>query len=142
MAELLVRVHDKVGADLYRDCQCTKRGDVIVVCPDGHVWGEQEKRQPFWRILRFPRVAVSQASTWLSEEPDIDPRQPSRTRRRRLFRINLDALPVSIQPYLADDRRSAPSAALQLRLADLEAVIERKAPILDPAILGEPRHVL
>lgn len=90
MAELLVRVVDKVGADIYQDAQLTKRGDVIAVCEDGAPWGTEDLANPEWRIVRVPGVAAERFMGLLTPELPIDPEQPSRTLQRRAFRLDLD----------------------------------------------------
>ena len=55
MSELLVRVHDKINEDFYLNCQCTKRGDVIVARPDGWPWGKEELANPDWRNRKPPQ---------------------------------------------------------------------------------------
>ena len=56
MAELLVRVVDKTNDDKKLDAQCSKRGDVIVVQPDGWPWGREELKSEVWRIVKLPGV--------------------------------------------------------------------------------------
>ena len=58
MAEMLVRVVDKIGADVYKNAQCTKRGDVIVAQADGWGWGTQEQVNPHYRIVKLPGDAL------------------------------------------------------------------------------------
>lgn len=51
-SELLVRVVDKTNAtDIYKDCQLTKEGMVIVVEPDGWKWSKKELTNPEWRVV-------------------------------------------------------------------------------------------
>lgn len=47
MAELLVKAVDAVHADAVKDARGSyKRGDVVVVMPDGHTWGREELLAP------------------------------------------------------------------------------------------------
>ncbi len=42
MAELLIRLRDNTHTDPAKDRMCYKRGDIVVVMPDGHQWGRAE----------------------------------------------------------------------------------------------------
>ncbi len=122
MCELLVRVNDKVNRDdFYLNCGCTKRGDVIVACPDGWNWGKQELINSDWTILKFPKIPVSVAESFLGPEVNIDSTQPSKTLQPRAVKINLDLLPQDVTVMAS---------------ADLLALKVIKAPIPDPAIIG------
>jgi len=50
MAELLVMNVDNVGRTPEKTALLYKRGDVVVVMPDGHVWGAKES-PPTFRIV-------------------------------------------------------------------------------------------
>jgi len=90
MAELLVRIADKVNEDFYLNLQCTKRGDVIVVCPDGWPWGREEVNAPHWTIIKLPGVPVEEVEHLVSPEPQTDPHNPSKTLQRRMWKLDLD----------------------------------------------------
>jgi hypothetical protein len=113
MAELLVRVVDKVNkASARLDAQCTKRGDVIAVQPDGWTWGKQELVNPEWRILCVPGLTVNEASPWLA--PQL-PEAPDDTRPlyRRAFHLDLQASTFDgLRAWLDDGTRAAPLALL------------------------------
>jgi len=118
MAELLVRIVDKVNPDFYLNCGCTKRGHVIAAHPDGWAWGREERANPEWRILMVPDLSLNDVSVFLAPERNVNPRHPSRTLQRRAFKIDLDALPSTL------------TAA---------AVLAAKVPcppIADPAVVG------
>lgn len=140
MAELLVRVRDKVNVtDFYADCKCTKRGDVIVVCPDGWPWGDQELTRPEYRLVRLQGVGVAAVTPYLAPELDIDPTHPSRTLQRRLYKIDFSNLtiPTAFKTFVADDTRTTPMFVVPAaQVATIQAAIVQKAPIPDPAILG------
>ena len=144
MAELLVRVNDKINTDFYLNCQCTKRGDVIVVQGDGWAWGKEELKNPDWRIIKLPGVTVSAASVFLAPELPVDPLNPSKTLQRRIFKINLDdpSIPAAVAAVLADNKRTVPTitaAAVSFNLAALKVA---KPSIADPAIIGSPTTVI
>lgn len=90
MCELLVRTVDKTNDDPYLDAQLTKRGDVVVIVPDGHEWSEAERSNPHWRILKFPGVPESDLASLTAPEPETNPSKPNRMRQRRNWRLDLD----------------------------------------------------
>jgi hypothetical protein len=141
MAELLVRVTDKVNPDdFYLNTKCTKRGDVIVVQPDGWAWGAMELSAPFWRIIKHSDLTVTEARALLAPELDTDPQHPSRTLQRRKFWLNLfkDAFPVALKNWLADDTRAVPMLDLTpvFSLTNFRGLKEEKPPIDDPNVIG------
>jgi hypothetical protein len=138
MCEVLVRVRDKVNEDFYRDTKCTKRGDVIVVAPDGWPWGNDELTLPFWRIVKLPNISVSEASTLLAPEVDTDPANPSKTLQRRAFKLDLSNvnLPQAVIDFLKDGTRSSPSITLNVGVAGFRALKVQKQPVADPAVIG------
>lgn len=135
MAELLIRVKDKVGATALLDSKCTKRGDVIVVQEDGWPWGKDERELPFYRILQLPNITVNQASTMLAHELDTDPQHPSRTLQRRMFKLDLSnvTIPAALKNYVQDDTRASPAFSSNVGVAFFQGLIVRKTPIADPA---------
>lgn len=117
MVEMLIRVEDKRNLDdPEMDAKLTKRGDVIVVMPDGWNWGRAELSAPFWRIVRVP-LTMDEANAMLGEQKDTDPLNPSRVLRRRAFKYDLDAI----------------MAALPRGARDAFDDVERKTPIIDAA---------
>lgn len=87
MAELLIRVVDKVNDDPEKNAQCSKAGDVIVVCPDGWPWSAAERTEPFWRVVRVP-LLQTEIEAALAED-----HQSGKLVRRRRWKIDLAALP-------------------------------------------------
>jgi hypothetical protein len=94
MAELLVRVVDRVGANVYQDAKLTKRGDVIAVCPDGWPWGTTELANPEWRIVRVPGVAPEALAYLTAEEIESAETKGSRVLQRRAFKFDVDATAI------------------------------------------------
>lgn len=137
MAEMLVRVVDKINHDdPYLDVQCTKRGDVIVVVADGHVWGVMEQLDPQYRIVKMPGVAMDDVASLLAPEPETDPQNPSRMLQRRLFKLALDDMDAPTRAYLAEGRRNRkPVHRLNIGSAALLALRVRKAALPDPNVL-------
>lgn len=135
MAELLVRVVDKVNDDPYLDVQCTKRGDVIVVQPDGWVWGAEELKNPDWRIVQAPNISVSAATAFLGPELDTDPQRPSRVLQRRAFKLDLSLLPAKWTAWLADDSRTQAKRLFSGTGAQVLALKVAKPALADPNVI-------
>lgn len=142
MAELLIRVVDKIHDDFYRNTKMTKRGDVIAAKPDGWPWGKDELNDPRWRIVCLPGISLAQAESFLAEEPEKDPANPSRTLQRRAFKFNLDwaELPADIKAWIADDSRAVQKLTIPAARLSAATVMNTlkvaKAPIEDVAIIG------
>lgn len=127
MAELLVRTIDKVNKDFYLNLQCTKRGDVIVVCPDDWSWGKEEINSEQYTIIKMPGVAVEEVEHLLAPEPQVDARNPSKTVQRRMWKIDLDN-PVVLKG--------------ELSLKDVEAAAVQKLSVADPVVIGDIPEVI
>lgn len=130
MAELLIRVHDKINADFYLNCQCAKRGDVIVICEDDWGWSAIERTTAEWRILRAPESAAD-LSGLLAPEPATHPTRRSRTLQRRQFHLDLDRMTGPLKQYIDDDSRAAPLFALAA--GEIGNYHRRRPPIADPS---------
>jgi hypothetical protein len=145
MAELLIRVHDKVGSDIYQNAQLTKAGDVIVVMPNEWTWGFVERSHPDWRLLRVPTLTLSEGQIFLGAEPNRDPQVRSRVLQRRAVTLSLEAL-VQADPtlvtWLANDRRTTPIQSTRLTSEMFLTLQRLKTPLIDPAIIGESPLVI
>jgi hypothetical protein len=145
MAELLVFAQDQIGADIYKDTKRYKRGDVVVVCEDGWNWGLEELKNPLFRIIAIPGMSVSEASQFLAPEVDIDPRNPSKTLKRRAFKLDVDALGKGVTDWFADEKREQAIVLADdvgLTKQALVAVKVEKGKTPDPAIIGEVEAVI
>ncbi len=140
MAQLLIRVVNKVNADFYLNTKCTKRGDVIVVQSDAWQWGSSELSNPDWRIIKHTELTVSEANAFLAAEVDTDPGSPSKTLQRRAFKLDVDAavIPQTIKDWLADSTRAVPILDLTplITLNGVRALKTAKAAIVDPNVIG------
>lgn len=132
MCELLVRVVDKINSDFYLNCQCTKRGDVIVAQEDGWKWGKEELANPDWRIISMPGVPVNDVAGLLTPELPTDPKVTSRTLQRRAFKFNLNAITAD----LTDASRATSIIAAPVAASDVASLIVAKPVIQDPTIIG------
>lgn len=166
MAELLVRVVDKVNTDdFYLNIQCFKAGMVIAVQPDGWLWGKEEVANPAWRIFKVPSVDPSQFSNLLSPEPSTDPGTDAKTLQPRGFKLSLVLLGGALGPtFIIDNTQVAPNAvnpipalpnvtkvgpvirkqcAAAVPQATLRAATVAVTPVSDPNAIGaSPAHVI
>lgn len=125
MCEMLVRVVDKVNTDPYLNAQCTKRGDVIAIQPDGWAWSHLELSSSQWRIIKVPGITVLEASAFLAPEVNIDPQNPSRVLQRRAFKLDVDALGAMGQ---------GSTHTRAMNVAQLLSKKLTKAPLADPNV--------
>lgn len=134
MAEMLVRVVDKVNEDFYRNLRCTKRGMVIVVVPDGHVWSTQELTNPDWRIVKILGVPVHAVSEFVNGVPSDESNPHNKTRQRRAVKLNLDhpSLSAEVKAFVQDATRVVPFFTVPAAL--LNSVKTSIEPVLDPAV--------
>lgn len=140
MAEILLRVHDKVGRTPELDVKCTKRGDVIFVAEDGWSWGHDELTLPFYRIIKFPGVTIDVFTPFLSSEPETNPVNPSNMRLRRFFKFDVDdpSLPADMQAHIADDTRAQPffvSTMSGPQAYQLKKQRPSRVPVQDPVVI-------
>ena len=102
MAELLIKAVDAVHSDTQKNQRgCYKRGDVVVVMPDGHPWGTEERPPKFvtMRVVgvlpaRYQRL-VEQAETVI-----LDPEGNPVRLRRRHYSLDLSQLPAGARNRL------------------------------------------
>ena len=103
MAEFLIRARDgATTGDATRDARDVyRRGDVVVIAPDGHPWGREEHPatatgRPFV-IVKVPGLTVEQARRFAALDTITDPvtGRPVMRRRRR-WRVEADALPLTV----------------------------------------------
>jgi len=77
MAELLIHLKNNTNADPVKDRMCYKRGDIVVVMPNGHPWGSIEGL-PDFAVIRTDRiVAQMEEFTSVHEVPEIETHEVS-----------------------------------------------------------------
>lgn len=97
MAEILIKAISVTNSDAAKDLRgCYKRGDPVVIKPDGHEWGAEE-RLPKFVVVRITGVTVAQVEKYLQAH-EID----GVVQRRRLYRLLLDDVPLAIRNQLRD----------------------------------------
>lgn len=108
MAEALLFADNNTHIDPEKDRRgCWKRGMIVVVMPDGHVWGAREDpaQNPPPRkfvILKFPGVSIARIAKYLTEQTDDAGGTlliPVRY-RRRLWQIQYAELPLAARNQL------------------------------------------
>lgn len=152
MAELLVRVVDKVNNDsVYLDAKCLKRGDVVVVCPDGWVWSDLERKNPDWHIVKVPGMSMSEAQAFTS--PEIGDPKLNLMLRPRAFKVDVDTLAKAEkslettadkgikgkQDILANARAVESVTLTAKKLTDAKVL---KVGLTDPAVIGDNKAVI
>lgn len=96
MAEILIKAISAVNPDPAKDLRGSyKRGDPVVVMPDGHQWGTEE-RLPKFVVVRITGLSVDQARKYVL--PDLD--LSGSIRRKRLYRLLVDDVPNAIKTQL------------------------------------------
>ncbi len=101
MAEFLVKAISATHSDPEKDKQgCYKRGDVVVIMPDGHEWGKEECL-PKFVVVKVPGLDYELAKSRY-EQPDYDlsalPEQKILMKRR--YRVKIDSLKTSVKQQL------------------------------------------
>jgi hypothetical protein len=95
MAEILIKAIDANHLNPVKDKSgCYKRGDVVVVMPDGHEWGKSEG-PPKYIIIKVPGMTKEEAEQYIESEKDTpsDPKFPADILTRRKFRFQIDIIP-------------------------------------------------
>ncbi len=132
MSELLLRVVDRVQDDPYLDARCTKRGDVIVICHDGHQWSARELASPEWVVVRVPDATPVDLCGFLAPEPEIDPHNPSMVIQRRVMYLDCDAM-ESLVGFRLDQENTPPITLTAEQVWSLRRFRPRRT---DPNVFG------
>lgn len=83
--EALVRIVDRSA-----DEADSKRGDVIVVQPDGWAWSQEERTNPDWLIIKVASFLGTDRDTALATGRNF----PQGRFRRREWMLDLDNAPI------------------------------------------------
>lgn len=141
MAELVILIRDReTHPNPYEDVHRMKRGDVIEVLPDGHVFSPAELAHPNWRIIKIPGLSKNSPElVALTVSESGDPKQNKMLRiRKQGINCSWVGLPQAMKTYLADDSRAAPSitATASFFVANRGSMVNIKTPLPDPAVIG------
>ena len=104
MAEILVKAADAVNSDPELDRLSYKRGDPVVIRPDGHNWASGSLDLNVFYIIKIPGVDPEQLVKYLEPEydttanPDPESGDYPVKRRRRFWGQNT---PLEWQEFLA-----------------------------------------
>ena len=145
--ELLLMVHDRIGADLFKDTKLFKRGMIVDACPDGFDWGYEELTNPTFRIVRASDIQPSEADSFLSAEIGfLNVPFDQSTLQIRAFKLNIDApsIPAGVAAWLADDTRAQPIWATDTTFSgkQLLALSAAMPAVPNPLVLGADGTVL
>jgi hypothetical protein len=100
MAEFLIKAVSATHSDPVKDERgCYKRGDIVVVAPNTHVWGARETLPRFVQV-RVSDVGVAAALKYIESQIDN-----GIVIRRRLYRIRWDDLPAGVKQQLIETGR-------------------------------------
>src|SRR5580765_5845317 len=134
MAEMLLWMQDRQGADIYHTTKLAQRGDVIVVQPDGWGWTLAEQTDPF-TVVVVPDAAVTDLESFLSPEmpqpgnEDALWWETTNTLQFRGFKVDVDAYVPPSGGVL--------SSGTTVPLDDVLALKVQKPPVDDPAVIGD-----
>jgi hypothetical protein len=105
MAQILVKAIDATHADPVKDRRgCYKRGMPVVVMPDTHTWGLDE-RPPKFVVLKLPGVPVEKVKKYIEPEREDTADADGRYQvfLRRLWKFRLDDMPTAALRKLRDN---------------------------------------
>jgi hypothetical protein len=89
--EMLVRIQDRTNdSEPEKTNSLTQAGDVIVVRPDGWLWGEKELNSTAWRIIKCPGEPMSVGEQFLG--PEIVDTNVVLNPKPRAVKIDLSAI--------------------------------------------------
>lgn len=99
MAEILIKAIDATHSDPVKDkAGCYKRGMPVVIMPDGHPWGKEE-RPPLFCVLKFPVIGVKRLEEYISEHRlAVDVTQS--LYQRRVWQLQWASLPAAARTKL------------------------------------------
>ena len=107
--EMLLRRRSKTSPDPVKDQMLYKKGDIVVIKPDGHEWGnlEDPAKHPDgvdgcgFVIVKVPGVNPTKAKIdkWMDHVKDIDETMT----KRRLWEVMTDDVPPNVKNKLRDD---------------------------------------
>ncbi len=73
MAELLIKAIDATHSDPAKDQRgCYKRGDIVLVMPDGHEWGKEE-RLPKFVVVKISGLSVEAVKKYILSHDEPRP---------------------------------------------------------------------
>lgn len=129
MAEILLRVVDKVNPDLYLNAGLLHQYDVVTIQDDFWEWSTEERTSPDWVIIKAPLSTIEELASFLQPElPPLD--NPTKPCWRRLYYLNPDAPYPAASPSIDGVRILVPGTDLAQEPYRIE-----KLPYPDPVEL-------
>ena len=136
MAELLIKADDATNPDQVKDLRgCYKKGDVVVVKPDGWKWGKEELNKKKFYILKVPDKSVEELQ-FLTKEDEIKlgtryvaeaqglgvmAEAPDETTATKICQIRTEAVVKRLQEY-----GLSPSYQITTRTEPVRHVVARR----------------
>lgn len=105
MAQILIKAIDATHPDATKDRRgCYKRGMPVVVMPDSHTWGAEE-RPPKFIVIKIPRVPVDTVRKYI--EPELedsvgDDKKQQQVYRKRMWKLRIDDMPAAAKAKLTE----------------------------------------
>lgn len=97
MAEILIKAVDTINSDPDKDARGSyKRGMPVVVMPDEHPWGVEE-RLPKFVVIKIPGISVERVQKYIEIWTDLITGDPV---RRRRWQIRWSDLPAAARNKL------------------------------------------
>jgi hypothetical protein len=98
VAEILIKAVDATHADPDKDRRgCYKRGMPVVVAPDGHTWGAEE-RLPRFVVLKLPGIGVERVQQFIEHQTEgVNADGSPILYRRRLWKLFVNEIPVAVR---------------------------------------------
>ena len=99
MAEFLIKAISVIHDDPEKDKRgCYKRGDIVVVMPDGHIWGREETL-PKFVVVKIPGLTVETAQKY-TDPAYVLGNEEFGVAERRKWRVLVDSIPNNIKNQL------------------------------------------
>jgi len=113
MVKLCIRTIDKINSDWYKDIGCLKRGHVVEVLRGDQVGGARDIERTDLKIVAVD-MPYEEAKALMSAEPG-DPKVTLTLRRRRMFRLDIDSLPIADKTQFDDKANMTKEGSLTIQ---------------------------
>jgi hypothetical protein len=140
VAEILVYLYDREGADIYCTAKLCQRGDVLVAMEDGWQWGGMELADPMFQVIKVPDATVEDFQPLLSYELPLPGNEEdvfgsmTNTLQFRGFHIVVGGMRAM--------QTADPPPTIDSSLDEVRALTVQKPPIPDPAKIGDSEQVI
>lgn len=99
MAQILIRLQNNTNPIPEKDLECYKTGMPVVVMPDDHIWGNEE-RPPGFFVLSLPGIEVDRVLKYIEIDKEQDGTNEfgkpiMKMVRRRLWRFRVENMPLA-----------------------------------------------